>query len=301
MKGKVRSMTGFGSAAFEAEGARYRVELKSVNHRNLNVRMHVPSDFSSSEAEVKRLLRERVTRGSVDVSVTMEDRTRAAAEISVDTEGAAAMKRALDTLADALNCSPVGLESVLRHGDFVSFSQTRCDPEALGSALIEGIEAAVERLDESRVTEGAELARDLITRLSKLERLVGEIEAASPELFKAYEAKLRQRLSEAMNALQKPIDEAKIASELVLFSDRCDVTEETVRARAHIRAFQALLDGTLPEGEQLMGKRCEFLTQELGREFNTIGSKCRDSAMSANVVTAKVELERIREQVHNIA
>ncbi len=97
------------------------------------------------------------------------------------------------------------------------------------------------------------------------------------------------------------VDEARIASELVIFSDRCDVTEETVRARAHIVAFRALLAGERPSGEQLIGKRCEFLTQELGREFNTIGSKCRETSMSSDVVTAKVELERIREQVHNIA
>ena len=173
--------------------------------------------------------------------------------------------------------------------------------ELLVDALTEGVTRATANLDLSRATEGSALAEDIDARLSKLDELLGHIEAASPVIYQAYEARLRARLEEVVMAVGKTLDEGRVASELILFSDRCDVTEETVRARAHIRAFRTLLQGEMPEGETLMGKRCEFLTQELGREFNTIGSKCRDSAMSANVVTAKVELERIREQVHNIA
>ena len=301
MSQDVRSMTGFGSAAFESEGARYRIDLKSVNHRNLNIRFHMPGDFSSAEGSIKRALRDRVIRGSIDVAILLEDQAQHPIEVSVDHEGAREMKGALDALAEGIGCPPASLELVLRQGDFVSLQRVALDQDALHEALLEGLNRAIEGLDASRLREGRELANDLDARLTRLERLLEEIEAASPAIYEAFEAKLRQRVEDALDAMNKSVDEGRVATELVLFSDRCDVTEETVRARAHVRAFRTLLAGETPEGERLMGKRCEFLTQELGREFNTIGSKCRDSAMSANVVTAKVELERIREQVHNIA
>jgi len=301
MSGTVRSMTGFGSATFDVEGAHYRIELRSVNHRNLNIRFHLPSEFSPAESAIKRVLRDNVMRGSIDVSVILETRSTRPVEVVVDHPGARSMKAALDALAKDLECAPPSLELVLRQGDFVSLQSVKIETDALIDALTEGLARATSDLDTSRATEGAALAKDLDTRLAKLDGLLAEIETASPAIYKAFETRLRQRLEEAVLAVGKTLDEGRMASELVLFSDRCDVTEETVRARAHIEAFRKLLLGEVPKGETLMGKRCEFLTQELGREFNTIGSKCRDSAMSANVVTAKVELERIREQVHNIA
>ena len=301
MTSSVRSMTGFGTAAFEVGGARYRIDVKTVNHRNLNIRFHLPPGFTHAEGVVKRVLRDEVIRGSVDLSVNLEDSVERPVEVTVDHAGAAAMKHALSELADVLGCEPPGLELVLRQGDFVTVRSMSVDPESLKEALIAGTQRAMTVLQKSREEEGRELASDLDSRLSKLEALLTRLEARSPEVYASYEARLRQRLEEATSALGKTVDEARIASELVLFSDRCDVTEETVRARAHVAAFRALLEGSIPEGEVLIGKRCEFLTQELGREFNTIGSKCRETTMAADVVTAKVELERIREQVHNIA
>ena len=301
MSETVRSMTGFGSATFDIEGAHYRIELRSVNHRNLNIRFHMPSEFSAAEANVKRVLRDKVMRGSIDVTVALEDRAARPVEVVIDHAGAQAMKDALGALAEDLGCPAPSLELILRQGDFVNLQSVQTETETLIEAFTAGLTRAAANLNTSRATEGAALAEDLDARLAKLDELLLQIETASPAIYKAFEARLRQRLEEAVTAVGKTLDEGRVASELVLFSDRCDVTEETVRARAHIRAFRALLQGEMPDGETLMGKRCEFLTQELGREFNTIGSKCRDSAMSANVVTAKVELERIREQVHNIA
>jgi len=301
MSETVRSMTGFGSATFDVEGAHYRIELRSVNHRNLNIRFHMPSEFSAAEGSIKRVLRDEVTRGSVDVTVALDDRAARPVEVVIDHAGAQAMKDALGALAEDLGCPAPSLELILRQGDFVNLQSVQTQTETLVEALTAGLTRAAANLNTSRATEGAALAEDLDARLAKLDELLLQIETASPAIYKAFEARLRQRLEEAVTAVGKTLDEGRVASELVLFSDRCDVTEETVRARAHIRAFRVLLQGEMPDGETLMGKRCEFLTQELGREFNTIGSKCRDSAMSANVVTAKVELERIREQVHNIA
>ncbi|MDP6944024.1 MAG: YicC/YloC family endoribonuclease [Myxococcota bacterium] len=305
MTDTIRSMTGFGTAPFEVAGARYRISVRSVNHRNLNIRYHLPSGFTHSETAIKRVLRDRVVRGSVDVSVSLEDTSERPVNVVVDQQGAATMKRALDSLAETLDCEAPGLEWVLRQGDFVSVQEAEVEPDALTDALTEGLGRAVDRLDGTRLTEGAELAADIQGRLATLEQLTDRIEEAAPAVYAAFEARLRQRLEEAMARLGQPVDEGRIASELVVFSDRCDVTEETVRTRAHITAFGALLAGARTSDgaseEVLVGKRCEFLTQELGREFNTIGSKCRDAGMASDVVDAKVELERIREQVQNIA
>ena len=301
MSESVRSMTGFGSATFDVQGARYRIDLRSVNHRNLNIRFHMPGDFASAEGEVKRILRDVVMRGSIDVSLTLEDRVNAPVEVSIDREAAKTLKVALDTLSEELQCESVSMNTLLRYGDFLKLHSAAIDPEELCVGLYDGLKRALDGLEESRRLEGQALALDLESRLKRIEGLLDHIESAGPAIYEAFEIKLRQRVEEALASISKPLDEGRIANELVLFSDRCDVTEETVRARAHVKAFRSLLKGNIPEGEVLMGKRCEFLTQELGREFNTIGSKCRDSAMSAQVVTAKVELERIREQVHNIA
>jgi len=302
MTDTVRSMTGFGTAPFEVAGARYRVKLRSVNHRNLNIRTHLPSGFSHTEGALKRLLRDRVVRGSVDVSVTLEDHAQRAVEVIVDQVGAQAMKGALDALAEGLGIEgPKRLDLILRQGDFVTLREEDVAEEAMTEALIEGLSLAVERLEETRRVEGAELAADLGRRLETLLALVNRLEEASPKIYAAYEARLRQRLEEVATAVGQAADEGRIASELVLFSDRCDVTEETVRARAHITTFQGHLQGGDGDVTALLGKRLEFLTQELGREFNTIGSKCREAGMTHDVVEAKVELERIREQVLNIA
>ena len=297
----VRSMTGYGTAAFEVGGSRYRVDVRSVNHRNLNIRYHMPSGFTHSEAAVKRVLRDLVVRGSVDVSVTLEDQSERPVNVLVDRAGAVAMKRALDDLAEATGCEAPSLELVLRQGDFVTLREGIVEPEVLTEAFVDGLTRAVERMDATRLAEGAELAADLGARLEHLEHLVDRIETTSPQVYAAFEARLRARLEEAVATLGKTVDEGRLASELVFFSDRCDVTEETVRTRAHITAFRALLVPGGSSEEVLLGKRCEFLTQELGREFNTIGSKCREAGMASDVVDAKVELERIREQVHNIA
>ncbi len=301
MTTSVRSMTGFGTAAFEVGGARYRVQVRSVNHRNLNIRHHLPPSFAHTEAALKRVLRDLVVRGSVDVSLVLEDQSSRSPEVLVDEPGALAMKQALDGLADTLNCQPAQLSLVLRQGDFVRIRETPVDPKELTRALVEGLTTALQRLNVTRLAEGAELATDIDGRLATLEDLVGRIEKAAPSVYSAFEARLRQRLEEAMTALDATVDAGRLASELVIFSDRCDVTEETVRVRTHLTAFRALLAGNGPSKEVVLGKRCEFLTQELGREFNTIGSKCREAGMAHSVIDAKVELERIREQVQNIA
>ena len=171
------------------------------------------------------------------------------------------------------------------------------DEDALCEGFYGALDEALEATALMRSAEGGALGRDILARLDHLDELLTRFEAAAPKVQEAYEARLRQRLEDVVQRHGVELDEARLATELVLFADKSDVTEETVRARSHIAAFRALLG---PQEDPLRGKRLDFLAQELGREVNTIGSKCRDAGMAQDVVDTKVELERIREQVQNV-
>lgn len=297
----VLSMTGYGSAVFEADDRRYRLELKSVNHRHLNVRLQLPEELEAAESEAKRQLRDHVTRGSVSVAATLEGVGERSVDVQVDETGVRALMDALSSVASTLGTAPPTLDLVLRHGNFVKIQTTTVDSAALGSAFGAALSEGIASLNASRAQEGAHLATDISERLGALERLLDLVEEASPRIQEAFETRLRGRLDDVARKYGGDIDEGRLATELVLYSDKSDVTEETVRARAHISTFRELLTPGGGDAQGLRGKRLDFLAQELGREFNTIGSKCRDAGMATAVVDAKVELERIREQIQNIA
>lgn len=291
------SMTGFGAASFEADGQRYRVEVKTVNHRHLNMRFHMPPELSVAEAPAKALIGDRLGRGAADISVALEAQGERRVQVDIDRDGAAAVGKALRQLATDLHTPPPSLELLLRLGDFVKVRAARVDPEVLVAALLDGLDRALLRVVVMRRREGEALAADLMARLDVLDGLLDAVEAEAPLVQSSYERRLRARLDEAARKQGIELDPGRLATELVVFADKSDVTEETVRARTHIAGFRQILDGA----REAKGKRLDFLAQELGREFNTIGSKCRDAGMAGAVVDAKVELERIREQVQNIA
>lgn len=293
----IASMTGFGAATFEVEGRAYRVELKSVNHRNLNIRLRFPSELQPFEASATRLIGQALERGAVDAVVTFETGAASESELVLDRGGLRAVMSGLQEVAQELSAPPPTLELALRLGEFASVRRRQADPEALEAGLTRGLETALERLVQARVAEGVRLAPDIHARLQHLKELLAEHEAVAPRVAERYHERLRKRLAEARAASGLELDEARLATELVVFADRFDITEEVVRARTHLERFAELID----EGGWPLGKRMDFLVQELLREFNTIGSKCRDAGMAEAVVEAKVELEKIREQVQNIA
>ncbi len=293
----IASMTGFGAATFEVEGQAYRVELKSVNHRNLNIRLRFPSEMQPFEAVATRLIGKALERGAVDAIVTHEAGAASEPELLLDREGLKVVMGGLQEVAQELSAPPPTLELALRLGEFATVRRRQADPKALEAGLVEGLESALERLVEARLAEGVRLAPDMRSRLEHLTQLLGQQESAAPLVAERYHERLRKRLDEARAASGLELDEARLVTELVVFSDRSDITEEVVRARTHLERFVELID----EGGWPVGKRMDFLVQELLREFNTIGSKCRDAGMAEAVVEAKVELEKIREQVQNIA
>jgi uncharacterized protein (TIGR00255 family) len=236
-------------------------------------------------------------RGSVELRVELES-DESEVEVHLNRPAIFALVHELQTLATELGTASPTLELALRQSNLVSLRRRQVDPEIAEKAFIEALETALDGLVAMRHREGGALAADLDQRLGSLERMLDVTEKEAPQLTTALLERLRQRVLRYESELGQTLDHARVATELVVFSDRSDVTEEIVRARAHLEAFREALGG-VDDAER--GRRLDFLTQELLRELNTLGSKARDAGIISAVVDAKVELEKIREQAQNIA
>jgi len=292
------SMTGYGSGKAALGRRAYRVDVKSVNHKNFAVRMSLPAELSKAEHAAKELIRQRLVRGAIDVTVRIEVAGNEPPEVRVDRAAAIELMRSLQDLATHCGTGSPTLELLLRYGNVIEVSDRDIPAEDAERMLLEGLGEALDGLTAMRAAEGEALVADLVARLDTLDALLTKVEAAAPEVLKAQEERLQQRVKQAEAKLGVEVDAGRIAAELVVFSDRSDVTEEVVRARTHIERFRTSLTR---EGDGERGKRLDFLSQELLREFNTMGSKCRDVEIAGQVIEAKVELEKIREQAQNIA
>jgi uncharacterized protein (TIGR00255 family) len=293
----IASMTGFGRAEFELAGAAFQVEVRSVNHRHLDLQVRLPRTMQRFEPELRRLLTARFARGKVEATVS--GRAGAPLEtLRIDSETAARYLQAARELAK-------------RHGVFGEFDAPSllalpgvarlAEPELpeaeLAAALAAAAGRAADALVAMRREEGAALARELEARLTRIAALVEEVAGRSETVQAAARERLRKR-TEQLAAEFGSRDEARLAQELVWAADRLDVTEELVRLRSHLAQFRGALEGGAEEGG--VGRRLEFLLQELLRETNTVGSKAADAPVAHLVVDLKTELERTREQVLNV-
>lgn len=292
----IESMTGFGAATVEVEGAFFRLELKSVNHRGTSVRARLPSEFSFLELDVRKTLTTRLMRGAIDLTVHRESGSTSEVEVVIDETTAASTIETLQSLAHRFDMPAPTLDLALKVGHFAESRTKKATPEALQAGLSQGLEAAIDGLLTMRRDEGAQLALELEKRLENLEQILATLQAQAPTVMAHFEERLRARLQDAERRLELQLDPSRLHAELVVYSDRSDVTEETVRAQGHLENARKLLS----DDSRDKGKRFDFLAQELSREFNTVGSKCRDLGMASEVVNAKVELEKFREQVQNI-
>jgi uncharacterized protein (TIGR00255 family) len=268
-----------------------------VNHRGLNVRFKLTPELQALESTATKLIKDALKRGAVDVLVTREGAAPREIEVVIDRAGLRQLLGALAEVAAEVGAAPPTLDTALRYGDFLEVQRKAATLEELEQGFSRGLDAALAGLREMREREAAELLADVNQRLGKLDRYLDEVEAVAPKVYAAYAERLKARLDEAAERQGLELDPGRVATELVVWSDKSDVTEEVVRARAHLVHVRE----QLAAGDDETGKRLDFLAQELFREFNTIGSKCRDAGMAAQVVDAKVELEKIREQVQNIA
>jgi uncharacterized protein (TIGR00255 family) len=282
-------MTGHGRGIGEAAGRRLTVEVRAVNHRFLEVKIRPPVDPRVEEA-IGQALRRRAERGSFAVAVR-DEAAAGRGGLRVDVDAGRAAHAALDELRRALGIvEPVALALVAGQPGVIAAAEGAAPDEAL-HALAPALDAALDELVAMRRREGDALARDLGARLGRLAALAAEVR----DLAAAAPAELRRRLDERIGRLGVALDPERLAAEVALLADRADVTEELVRLEAHVAAARAHLAEDAP-----VGRRLDFLVQELGREINTIGSKSQHIEISRRVVEAKAELEKIREQVQNV-
>jgi uncharacterized protein (TIGR00255 family) len=297
-------MTGYGRGeSTSPDGSRWVVEARAVNHRFLEVLVRLPRDLGALEERVRGAVSARLQRGRVECAVVRDDPVRRSRVATVDAALAARYAAAVEEVRGTLGTAePVPLTFLLGLPDVLRFEEARDDAEAAWLPLQSALDDAVDALVAMREVEGARLADDLSTRVSRLEALTAGIAARAPELVSAQAQRLRARVDEllrAANAVQGRVvglDEARLAQEIALLADRADISEELTRLRSHFaQAHQLLADGA-----GAIGRKLEFLLQEMGREVNTIGSKTQALENVRDVLEMKSELEAIREQVQNV-
>jgi uncharacterized protein (TIGR00255 family) len=289
-----RSMTGFGAGDTVTAAGRYAVEVRSVNHRFCEVLVRMPRDLATIEDRVRSLVQGRVLRGRVEVAIIREDHGKRLRTVKTDLDLATAYVSALNDLKQALSLSgTLGLSDLIALPDLIRIEEPKEDLEASWPAIAAGVGVALDRLIAMRETEGARLAADMLERVERLQEQIRAIEARVPQVVQDYHTRLSRRVAELTGGA--PVDPGRLAAEVALFADRCDITEEVTRFRSHLAQFQT----TLASGGAV-GRTLEFIIQELGREANTIGSKASDVEITKRVIAVKGELESLREQVQNI-
>ena len=293
----MRSMTGFGRASFELDGLPCDVEVRSVNHRYLDVRVRLPRLMAAFEGEVRSRIQARFGRGKFDLSVNLPGGSAASQRVEVDVDAARQYLEAAESLRRDGVEGGLDLGTLLGLPGVARFAEQEYSADALRDALFGAVDSALEALDKMRCAEGAALQKDLQERVADVERSAGVLEARSGEVQTAVRERLRRRAGQ-LELETGLLDEARLHQEIVFAADRLDITEETVRLRSHVAQFrQIVADG---DGGKPVGRRLDFLLQEFGREANTIGSKGSDAPIAHEIVELKAQIERLREQVQNV-
>ena len=287
-------MTGFGAAEASTALSRYAVEIRSVNHRFCEIVVRLPRELAALEDQVRAIVQGRVLRGRVDVAIIRQDYGKRTRAVKADLDLATAYASALNDLKRALSISgPLELSSLMSLPDLIRVEEQKEDLEASWAALATGVADALDRLLSMRDTEGARLAADLARRVERLDEHIAVIEVRAPTVVEDYHTRLVRRVQELTDGVS--VDPGRLATEIAMFADRTDVTEEITRFRSHLVQFQSTLTA-----DGAVGRTLEFIVQELGREANTIGSKANDLAITRRVIAVKGELESLREQIQNV-
>ncbi len=290
----IKSMTGYGGAKGEVQNILVSAELKSVNNRHLDTSVRLPKSCLFAEESVRSAVSAAITRGKVDVFLTVDTSHADEITIAVNEPLAAAYVAAAQTLFDQYGVSnDLTASMLLRMPEVISTERSDADQGAMLEAIRSVLGEALVQFDAMRSREGEKLHADILGKLDAIEEMVGRVEKRSPETVTAYREKLLARMNEVLG--EAGIDEARILQEAAIYADKVAVDEETVRLRSHIAQFRSMLQGGSP-----VGRKLDFLVQEMNREINTTGSKCADSEIANTVIAMKAELEKIREQIQNI-
>ncbi len=290
----IRSMTGYGNAKGTVAGLSLSVELRSVNNRYLDLNIKLPRGFLFAESAVKAYIQDRVSRGKVDVFLTLDSVESDQTRIRVNDRLAAAYREAVCAIGSELELPvPLNALDIARFPDVLSLDKEELDQETFLEQLKPLLELAIGDFNQMRTREGAKLKDDLLEKADRIEALVREVELQSPRTVQAYRLRLENKLREVLE--DTSVAEERLIAEAAIFADRIATDEETVRLHSHLSQLRTLLDQGSP-----IGRKLDFLIQEFNREANTIGSKCQDSEIAYIVVELKSEIEKIREQVQNI-
>lgn len=289
----IKSMTGYGRGKLTFEGRDYTVEIKTVNHRYNDISIKMPRYLICLEDSLRKLISKNISRGKTDVYVSLNNLSDVGKDIKLDIELAGKYISEMRNLAERYNLTDdITVTSLMKFPDMIVMNND-VDENLCWSELKSCTEVALENLKQAREKEGENLKQDILNRLTKISDNVKEMEEKSANLPEEYRKKLQDRLNEL--GISQIVDENRIATELVLFADRSSICEEITRLRSHLKTFKDILNQ-----DCAIGKKLDFLVQEMNREINTIGSKANCISITDCVVATKNEIENIREQIQNI-
>ncbi len=291
----VKSMTGFGRGDSQLGDKYFQVELKSVNHRYTDISIKLPKKFTYLEENIRKIIKTHIQRGRVEVYITYQNIGESDVKINVDMALAEEYLEALLKIKNNLKVNDdITTSLIARYPDIINVEKKEENEEELWQCLEKSLNVAINQLISMRKEEGSKLKSDLINRLNKTKKFVEEVKERSPIIVQEYRQKLKERIKEISNE-EFLLDDSRLAAEVALFADKSNITEEVVRLYSHIEQFKNILND-----DDIIGRKLDFLLQEMNREVNTIGSKANDLNISNLVINIKSELEKMREQVQNI-
>lgn len=290
----VYSMTGFGRGVAQSADYSITVEMKAVNHRFLEVNARVPRQLSALEDGLKKAVQARLNRGKVDIYVMFEQLSAKKTSIKVDKDLAIAYHKSLVELADTCQLeADVRLHNIASFSGVITLETTEDDEEAIAALLEAALQEAVQAMLVMRAKEGDSLRRDLLAHVDTIEALAQQIAVFAPQVVQDQKQRLEQRISELLGMVE--VDQNRLANEIAFFADKVDISEELTRLASHIGQFRMTM-----ELDEAIGRKLEFILQEMLREINTIGSKSNALDINKIVIEVKSELEKIREQIQNV-
>lgn len=293
-KMSIKSMTGFGQGESFDENYRFTVEIKSVNQRFLDCNIRMSRRFGTFEAAIRNLLKPYIKRGKVDISINFEDLTKQNSFLRYNEEIAAQYMQYFEQMGERFSLeNDIKVSFLARCPEVLVMEKEQADEAEIWALMEQAVKAAAGQLVESRIEEGENLKKDLYLKLDNMEALVDGVEERSPEVIAAYRERLTQKIQEVL--ADTLIDENRLMTELVIYAEKICVDEETVRLKSHIKSMKEALES----GDNI-GRKLDFVTQEMNREANTILSKANDMEIANIAIELKTEIEKIREQIQNI-
>lgn len=290
----IKSMTGFGRCEIQQDSKKFIVELKSVNHRYLDVNIRMPKKLNFFETSIRTLLKSYANRGKVDIFITYEDLSQAQSSVKYNPLIAAEYMKYFKQMEEEFGLeNDINVSALARFPEVLTMEEQVEDEEELWNGLKKALEGAFAQFVETRITEGENLKKDILAKLTFLEQEVSAVEERSPQIVAEYRQKLEEKVAELLADTQ--MEENRLAAEVILYADKICTDEEVVRLKSHIQHMRATL-----EEKEGIGRKLDFIAQEMNREANTILSKANDIEVSNHAISLKTEIEKIREQIQNI-